>query len=123
MARTAVGKAYLWALPAAERRERLEQIKRQEGARSGPILDGIQAAFEDLDRNGYCIAIAEFQKNTFGIAVPLVFDDGHTIMSLGGGSARLDVKEATLRRTIAPDLLQTAAHVHAAVADAGALDG
>ena len=100
-----------------------EQIKRQEGARSGPILDGIQAAFEDLDRNGYCIAIAEFQKNTFGIAVPLVFDDGHTIMSLGGGSARLDVKEATLRRTIAPDLLQTAAHVHTAVADAGALDG
>ena len=123
MARTAVGKAYLWALPAARRYERLEQIKQQEGARAGPIVDGIQAAFEDLDRNGYCIAIAEFQKNTFGIAVPLVFDDGDTIMSLGGGSARLDVKEATLRQTIAPDLVQTAAQVHAAITDAGAFDG
>ena len=55
--------------------------------------------------------------------MPLVFDDGHTIMSLGGGSARLDVKEATLRHTIAPDLVQTAAQVHAAITDAEALDG
>jgi DNA-binding IclR family transcriptional regulator len=123
MARTAVGKAYLWALPAAQRHKRLEQIRQLEGARSGPILEGIQAAFDDLDRNGYCIAIAEFQKNTFGIAVPLVFDDGNTIMSLGGGSAKLDVKEATLRQTIAPDLIQMAAHMHAAIVDAGALDG
>jgi DNA-binding IclR family transcriptional regulator len=119
MARTAVGKAYLWALPPNIRRERLAQIKQAEGARAGPIMDGIHAAFDDLDRNGYCIAIAELQKNTFGIAVPLVFDDGRTIMSMGGGSARLEVKETTLRRVIAPDLIRTAAQVQAAIAEAG----
>jgi DNA-binding IclR family transcriptional regulator len=119
MARTAVGKAYLWALPPAVRRERLAQIKQQEGARAGPIMNGIHAAFDDLDRNGYCIAIAEFQKNTFGIAVPLVLDDGQTIMSLGGGGAKLEVKEAVLRKIIAPDLIRTAAQVQAAIAEAG----
>jgi len=119
MSRTAVGKAYLWSLPPAARRERLAQIRQQEGPRAGPIMDGIHAAFDDLDRNGYCIAIAEFQKNTFGIAVPLVFDDGQTIMSLGVGSAKLEVKEATLRRVIAPDLIRTAAQVQAAIAEAG----
>jgi DNA-binding IclR family transcriptional regulator len=122
MARTAVGKAYLWALPAAARRERLAQIRREGGARMAPIMDGIYAAFEDLDRDGYCIAIAEFQKNTFGIAVPLVFDDGQTIMSLGGGSAKLDFKEAVLRRTIAPNLIRTAAQVHTAIVDARELE-
>ena len=122
MARTAVGKAYLWALQPAERRELLARIKQEEGPRSTSIMAGIHAAFEDLDRNGYCIAIAEFQKNTFGIAVPLVFDDGKTIMSLGGGSAKLDVKESVLRRTIAPDLIQTAAQVHSAIADADERD-
>jgi DNA-binding IclR family transcriptional regulator len=119
ISRTAVGKAYLWALPPAIRRERLAQIKQQEGPRAGAILDGIHAAFEDLDRDGYCIAIAELQKNTFGIAVPLVLDDGQTIMSLGGGSAKLEVKETVLRRVIAPDLVRTAAQVQAAIAEAG----
>jgi DNA-binding IclR family transcriptional regulator len=122
IARTAVGRACLWALPPVQRRERLAQIKRQGGARAAAVMDGIYAAFEDLDRDGYCIAIAEFQKNTFGIAVPLVFDDGRTIMSLGGGSARLDFKETELRRTIAPDLIRTAAQVHAAIADARELE-
>jgi DNA-binding IclR family transcriptional regulator len=84
-------------------------------------MDSIHAAFDDLERNGYCIVIAEFQKSTFGIATPMVFDDGHTIMSLGGGSARLEVREAVLRRTIAPDLIRTAAQVQAAIADAGDL--
>jgi DNA-binding IclR family transcriptional regulator len=119
MSRTAVGKAYLWTLPPAMRRQRLAEIKQQEGPRAGPIMDGIHAAFDDLDRNGYCIAIAEFQKNTFGIAVPLVFGDGRTIMSLGGGGARLEVKEATLRSVIAPDLIRTAALVQAAISEAG----
>jgi DNA-binding IclR family transcriptional regulator len=119
MSRTAVGKAHLWALPPDVQQEYLAQIKAREGSRAGPIMDGIYTAFEDLDRNGYCIAIAEFQKSTFGIAVPLVFDDGRTIMSLGGGSAQLEVKESALRRTIAPDLIRTAADVQAAISDAG----
>lgn len=122
MARTAVGKAYLWALPARKRRELIARIKQEEGTRASEILDGIHSAFEDLDRNGYCIAIAEYQKNTFGIAVPLVFDDGQTIMSLGGGSARLNVKESVLRRTVAPDLIRTAAQLHAAIADTRELE-
>jgi DNA-binding IclR family transcriptional regulator len=115
MSRTAVGRACLWALPPASRRERLAQIKEQEGAKAGPIIDGIQAAFDDLDRNGFCVRMAEFQKNTFGVAVPLVFGSGSMVMSLGCGAAKLEVKEATLRRVIAPDLIQTAALLQTAI--------
>ncbi|MGB6797073.1 MAG: IclR family transcriptional regulator, partial [Xanthobacteraceae bacterium] len=76
MARTAVGRAYLWALPSATRRNLLAQIKEQEGSKAGPIINSIHAAFEDLDRDGFCVRIAEFQKNTFGVAAPLVFGGG-----------------------------------------------
>jgi DNA-binding IclR family transcriptional regulator len=120
MSRTAVGRAYLWALPPALRRECLAQIKEQEGAKGGPILDSIYAAFDDLERNGFCVRIAEFQKNTFGVAVPLVFNGGSTIMSLGCGAASLDVKEATLRRVIAPDLIRTATELQTVIS--GTLD-
>jgi DNA-binding IclR family transcriptional regulator len=118
MSRTAVGTACLWALPPAFRRERLAQIKEQEGSRAGPIIDSIQAAFDDLDRNGFCVRIAEFQKDTFGVAVPLVFGGGSTIMALGCGAARLEVKEAALRSVIAPDLIRTAAKLHTAISAA-----
>jgi IclR family transcriptional regulator, positive regulator for flagellar biogenesis len=115
MSRTAVGRAYLWALPPALRRGRLAQIKEQEGAKGGSIIDSIYAAFDDLDRHGFCVRTAEFQKNTFGVAVPLIFGAGSTIMSLGCGAATLDVKEATLRRVIAPDLIRTAAQLQTVI--------
>ncbi|MGA8323102.1 MAG: IclR family transcriptional regulator [Xanthobacteraceae bacterium] len=115
MARTAVGRAYLWALPSATRRNLLAQIKEQEGSKAGPIINSIHAAFEDLDRDGFCVRIAEFQKNTFGVAAPLVFGGGSTIMSLGCGAATLNVKEAALRRVVAPDLVRTAAQLQAVI--------
>lgn len=117
MSRTAVGRAYLWALPSALQRERLAEIKQQEGSKAGPIFDGIYAAFDDLDRHGYCVRTAEFQKNTFGVAVPLVFGGGNTIMSLGCGAAQLEVKEAALRRIVAPDLVRTAAQLQAVISE------
>jgi DNA-binding IclR family transcriptional regulator len=115
MARTAVGRAYLWALPSATRRDLLTQIKEQEGSKAGRIINSIHAAFDDLDRDGFCVRIAEFQKNTFGVAVPLVFGGGSTIMSLGCGAATLNVKEAALRRAVAPDLVRTAAQLQAVI--------
>jgi IclR family transcriptional regulator, positive regulator for flagellar biogenesis len=122
MARTAIGKAYLWALPAAERRELLARLKRESEERWSTVLDGINRAFADLDRDGFCIAIAELQRDTFGIAVPLVLDDGRTILALGGGAAKLDVSEALLRKTVGPDLIATAALVRDAISHAGGLD-
>ncbi|MPZ58912.1 MAG: helix-turn-helix domain-containing protein [Rhizobiales bacterium] len=122
MARTAIGKAYLWALPPAERRDVLALIKQSAREHADEVMTGIKTAFNDLDQHGYCISIAEFQKNTFGIAVPIVLDDGQTVLSLNAGGARLDVTEAFLRRNIAPDLITTAAELRSAIADAHAFD-
>lgn len=122
IARTAIGKAYLWALPQPERREAISQIKQEAGARARAVMDRIDAAFEDLDRYGYCISLAEYQKNTFGIGVPLVLDEGHTVMALSAGGARLDVTETALRRSIAPDLVQAALLVRAAIAETRAAE-
>jgi hypothetical protein len=54
--------------------------------------------------------------------VPLVLDDGRTILSLGGGAAKLDVSESMLRKTVAPHLIETAALVRTAIAEAGGVD-
>lgn len=116
--RTAVGKAYLWSLPMVERRDLIARIRQQAGEKACNIMAGINAAFSDLDNYGYCVSIAEFQKNTFGIAVPLILEDGQSILSLNAGGARLNVTEAALRRSIAPDLIEMAALLRAAIANA-----
>ncbi len=105
MTGTAVGKAYLWALPPEQRRMELARIKRECGAKA---VESILRAFEDLDSKGYCVAIAELQKNAFGIAVPIVLTEGRTIMALSCGGATLDLSESRLRETIAPEILTTA---------------
>src|SRR5262245_15599116 len=120
--RTALGKAYLWALPTAERRDLLARLRKASEERWSDIMQGIERAFADLDRNGFCIALAEFQRDTFGVAAPLVLDDGQTILSLSAGAARIGVSEAVLRRTVAPDLIETAAQVRRAIAEAGGAD-
>jgi DNA-binding IclR family transcriptional regulator len=123
IARTAVGKACLWALPAAERKELIARIRHEAGPRARIVMEAINLAFSDLDRYGYCISIAEFQKNTFGIAVPIVLDDGQTVLALNAGGARLGITEAALRRDIAADLIRTAPLLRAAIADARASEG
>ena len=115
MDRTAAGRAYLWALPSARRRELMAEIRAQAGKRANRIVAGINAAFADLDRHGYCISIAELQKNTFGLGVPLVLDDGQ-VLALGAGGANLDIKESTLRRIVAVNLMELASDVRDVIA-------
>jgi DNA-binding IclR family transcriptional regulator len=118
---TAIGKAYLWALPPTTRRSLIAQLKTDAGGRASVLSTAIQRAFRDLDNDGYCVSMAEFQKNTFGIAAPLVLDEGRTVLSVGGGGARLDISESALRRAIVPDLLRVVQIVQDAVnADGGA---
>jgi DNA-binding IclR family transcriptional regulator len=123
MDRTAIGRAYLWALPATEQRALMAQIRAAAGVRANKIVAGIHSAFADLDRYGYCISIAELQKNTFGIGVPLVLDDGRTILALGAGGANLDIKESTLRRSVAMNLLTLASDVRNVIAGSRDMDG
>ena len=114
---TAVGKAYLLAQPAARRRELLSAIKKAQPTRIKAVTEGIKRASVELDRYGYCTSIAEFQKNTFGIAAPIVFEDPNMGMSLSCGGAMLRLNKSYLHNKVAPALLRTAARLHMSVSD------
>jgi DNA-binding IclR family transcriptional regulator len=116
MARTAVGKAYLWALPPEERSLLIARLKSADPKSFSKISKNLDAAFSDLDKFGYCVSMSEFQKDAYGISVPLVLDGGRTILSLGGGGARLSASESSLRKNVAPDLLQVAHQIQQAAA-------
>jgi DNA-binding IclR family transcriptional regulator len=114
--RTAVGKACLWALPLQERSRLIARVRSAEQKDLVRVSRSIESAFNDLDKWGYCVSMSEFQKDAYGIAVPLILDGGRTILSLGGGGARLGVSESSLRRNVAPALLQVASQIQRAAA-------
>jgi DNA-binding IclR family transcriptional regulator len=116
MARTAVGKAYLWALPLQERFRLIARLKSADQKSVSRVSKNIESAFSDLDKYGYCVSMSEFQKDAYGISVPLILDGGRTILSLGGGGARLSASESSLRRDVAPALLQVARQIQQAAA-------
>jgi IclR family transcriptional regulator, positive regulator for flagellar biogenesis len=116
IARTAVGKACLWALPLQERSRLIARLNSADQKSLSKASKNIESAFGDLEKYGYCISMSEFQKDAYGIAVPLVLDGGRTILSLGGGGARLSASETSLRKNVAPALLQVARQIQQAAA-------
>ena len=122
IANTAIGRAYLWALPQTERRKLLLKITSGNDERRRAIATKIVTAFSDLERKGYCISVAEFRENYFGIGTPVVLNSGKTVISLGVGGATADVKAAKSRKDIGEDLLVLAHNIRDIVSRCGALN-
>lgn len=108
MASTSIGRAYVWALPAAERRQRLAALAVQAGTEGPLIRKRFAAAFADLEESGYCLSFGEYQRDAYGVAVPLRVGSQQTLMGLACGAAALGLDPAKLREKIAPEVLQAA---------------
>ena len=68
---TAMGRAYLYGLPANERSTLFESIRRARGdARWRTIKNSLKRAFQMLDRKGYCLSLGDWRKDVLGSAPP-----------------------------------------------------
>jgi DNA-binding IclR family transcriptional regulator len=117
MGSTSVGRAYLWGLPAAERRSCIELIKAATGRHANSVLSGIDEAFKDLEETGVCMSIGEYQRDAYGIALPIEVGRERTLMTLSCGAVEVEPNIAALRRHIVPSLKMAAAEVTALLAD------
>jgi DNA-binding IclR family transcriptional regulator len=115
MANSALGRAYLWALPATERDRMIESLRLTRGSDWAALEPGLQRALADTDKLGYSISAGEFHREINSVSVPLVGPRGE-VMSLNCGTAAFVYTEDHLRQVIAPQLLRMA---HALAADIG----
>lgn len=66
---TSLGRAYLWALPKAEREMELLQIAERKVRQWSQLHDEIMTSFEELDREGYCTV--RWQPGVAAVAAPI----------------------------------------------------
>lgn len=107
MANSALGRAYLWALPMPERQSLIESLRLARGSDWAALEGGLARSLAGADKLGYCISAGEFHREINSVSVPLVGPGGE-VMALNCGSAAFIFTEEHLHQVVAPLLLQMA---------------
>lgn len=114
MANAALGRAYLAAIPADERRQLIEAVRLARGSDWAALSQGLNRALEDAQHLGYCLSAGEFHSEINSVSVPLVGPDGE-VMALNCGGAAFAFTEERLRAQLAPRLIATAQAIAAEI--------
>lgn len=117
MAATSIGRAYLWALPSAQRRALIDEHKRRAGAQAEALEQSLQESFVELETLGTCAVLGGFQRGTYGVALPVHVGRQRVLMSMSCGKADVELDLQSERARIAPALKDTATQLEALLSD------
>lgn len=116
MGLTAIGRAYLWGLPAPEQKRLVGELRRNAGPKGAALERSIRESFAELQSTGTCAVLAGFQRGTYAVALPVVIGRQRVPMAFSCGKADVQPDLATERKRIAPVLQKAAAQLEALLA-------
>ncbi len=115
IATSAMGRAYLWALPEDERTALLQDIKEHVGGRWSKVRDGIERAGETVAKHGFAISAGEWQSDIHAVGVALKLSDGTGPYAFNCGAPAFKFTEDLLRNDIGPRLVAMVRKVEASL--------
>ncbi len=115
IATTAMGRAYLWALPEEERTTLLRELREHYGARWPKMRDGIERAGETVAKHGFAISAGEWHDDIAAAGVALKLNDGTGPYAFNCGAPAFRFTEERLRNDIGPRLLAMVKAIEAAL--------
>lgn len=115
IATTAMGRAYLWALPEEERNTLLRELKEHYGSRWTKMRDGIERAGEIVAKHGFVISAGEWHDDIAAAGVALKLNDGTGPYAFNCGAPAFRFTEERLRNDIGPRLLTMVRNIEAAL--------
>jgi DNA-binding IclR family transcriptional regulator len=118
IATTAMGRAYIWALPDEDRAALLRELRDHYGNRWSKMRDGIERAGEMLARNGFTISAGEWQEDVHAVGVPLKLNDGTGPYAFNCGAPAFRFTEDRLINDIGPRLVTMVRNIEAALGGA-----
>src|SRR6202158_4249106 len=115
IATTAMGRAYIWALPGDERTSLLRQHREHYGSRWPKMRDGIERAGETVEKLGFTISAGEWQTDVHAVGVALKLNDGTGPYAFNFGVPPFRFTEDRLRHDIGPRLVAMVRNIEAAL--------
>jgi len=109
IATSAMGRAYITAVPEAERTEIMDRVRELvPDDRWQEIKAGIDRAMNDIRKLGVCCSFGEWQKDVNGIAVPVRPGGGLPPMPINCGAPAYMVSKDFLLEKVRPKLIALA---------------
>lgn len=113
LTQSAMGRAYLAALPAALREQHLATLASKEPEDWKAKLQGVEQSLADYEQYGFCISADDWKPGVSGVAVPLRVEEPHQIMPINCGASSLRVNREALINDIGPKLRELVAKIEA----------
>ena len=112
---SAMGRAYLFGLPAGERESLLRRARLQWRRDEWRVIrKQIDKAFEMIAVRGFCLSLGDREPDVFAVSAPVVTADG-AVFALSCGGMRSEVTATKLERDIGPRLARAARQISAEV--------
>ncbi|MFZ4533298.1 MAG: IclR family transcriptional regulator [Alsobacter sp.] len=121
VAHTAMGRAWLAALPVSERATLLDAIAERAGAGWSQLRDSIDASLESFARHGFTVSAGEWQEDVHAVGVPLLRGDGSPPLAFNCGAPAFRFSRQHLMDEIGPRLVGMVRTIEAALG--GAVQG
>jgi DNA-binding IclR family transcriptional regulator len=115
LATTAMGRAFLAALPDAERNQALDQISAQDEANWPKLRAGIEASLEQYRNVGCCCSFGDWQKDVNAIAVAFQPGGGLSPMAINCGGPAFQLSPDFLLNEVRPRLIDVASRLEASL--------
>lgn len=115
IATTAMGRAYIWALPPEERTALLRELREHYGSRWPKVRDGIERSGEMVARHGFAISAGEWQDDVHAVGVALKLDDGTGPYAFNCGAPAFRFTEDRLINDIGPRLVAMVRNIETAL--------
>jgi DNA-binding IclR family transcriptional regulator len=104
MANTAIGRAYLWGLDEEQRETLMKSLRTKAGNAATDIQAEIDKSFTELATTGTCFVRGGYQRDAFGIALPVTIGIERTVMGFSCGAVDISSNLLPVRRRIEPAL-------------------
>lgn len=111
LATTAIGRAFLMALPEAERSFLVEHIRDARPSLWPKISEGLDHAAEEYAAHGYCSSFGDWQRDVWALGTAVPAQDGGALLGLNCCVPAFAVEPKRMREEFAPRLLALAAHI------------
>ena len=115
IATTAMGRAYLWALPPEDRTALMRDLREHYGSRWPRMRDGIERSGEFVARHGFAMSAGDWQNDVAAAGVALKLNDGTGPYAFNCGAPAFRFTEDRLRNDIGPRLVAMVRNIEAAL--------
>jgi DNA-binding IclR family transcriptional regulator len=115
IATTAMGRAYIWALPPEERAALLRELREHYGSRWPKMREGVERSGEFIAKYGFAISAGDWQDDVAAAGVALKLNDGTGPYAFNCGAPAFRFTEGRLRNDIGPRLVAMVRNIEAAL--------